>query len=228
MVYDGPLAVLVNRFSASASEIFAGAIQDYGRGIIVGEQTFGKGTVQNLLDLDKFIPRKDADFGNVKITLAKFYRITGSSTQHRGVTPDIEFPSAFSAKEYGESSMKSALPWDQIASTNYNKIDFVEPAMLEKLQNRYNKRLETDQDLKELLQEIKELEEDRNRTMISLNETIRLQERKEAEKNREAHLKLSGTIASELGEEQTSADVEDTYLKESMEILSEMIDYITG
>ncbi len=90
---DKPLAVLINRYSASASEIFAGAIQDYGRGLIVGEQSFGKGTVQNLIDLNRFMPTKDNKLGKLKITIAKFYRITGSSTQKLGVVPEIEFPS---------------------------------------------------------------------------------------------------------------------------------------
>src|SRR5699024_7868358 len=106
-VYAGPLAVLVNRLSASASEIFASAIQDYGRGLIVGSRTFGKGTVQELLPLEK---------GRIKLTRAKFYRITGASTQIRGVVPDIHFPPLVNPDEIGEGTLPHALPWDHIDS----------------------------------------------------------------------------------------------------------------
>jgi carboxyl-terminal processing protease len=119
IVYNGPLAVMVNRFSASASEIFAGAIQDYERGIVLGEQTFGKGTVQNLIDLNRFSSRQRGDLGQLKITIAKYYRINGGSTQHLGVVPDIAFPSYIEPEEFGESSDPSALPWDQIEPTEY-------------------------------------------------------------------------------------------------------------
>ena len=110
--YEGPLAVMINRLSASASEIFAGAIQDYGRGIIVGEQSFGKGTVQSLVPLQE---------GQLKITESKFYRISGGSTQHRGVVPDINYPSLFDPEKIGESALDNALAWDQIAPTRFNR-----------------------------------------------------------------------------------------------------------
>ena len=124
-VYAGPLAVLINRFSASASEIFAAAIQDYHRGVIIGDQTYGKGTVQQLIDLNQFLPREQEKVGMLKMTRAKFYRINGSSTQHRGVTPDIVLPSQFSAEEFGESSQPSALPWDQINTTRFNDLSLI-------------------------------------------------------------------------------------------------------
>ena len=110
--YEGPLAVMINRLSASASEIFAGAIQDYGRGIIVGEQSFGKGTVQSLVPLQE---------GQLKITESKFYRVSGGSTQHRGVVPDINYPSLFDPETIGESALDNALAWDQIAPTRFNR-----------------------------------------------------------------------------------------------------------
>ncbi|MDA8677114.1 carboxy terminal-processing peptidase [Luminiphilus sp.] len=110
--YEGPLAVMINRLSASASEIFAGAIQDYGRGIIVGEQSFGKGTVQSLVPLQE---------GQLKITESKFYRVSGGSTQHRGVVPDINYPSLFDPEKIGESALDNALAWDQIAPTRFNR-----------------------------------------------------------------------------------------------------------
>ncbi len=118
-MYGGPLAVLVNRYSASASEIFAAAIQDYNRGIVIGQQTFGKGTVQNLYPLDRYAPGRDPKFGQLTLTIGKYYRVTGGSTQHRGVLPDIELPSSIDLEDVGESSRPSALPWDQIQATDY-------------------------------------------------------------------------------------------------------------
>ena len=104
-VYKRPVVVLVNRLSASASEIFAGALQDYGRALVVGSRTFGKGTVQTLASLDE---------GQLKFTISKFYRISGGSTQHKGVVPDVSMPSMYDESESGESSYKTALPWDSI------------------------------------------------------------------------------------------------------------------
>ncbi|MHB1872289.1 MAG: carboxy terminal-processing peptidase [Steroidobacteraceae bacterium] len=115
--YTGPLAVLVNRYSASASEIFAGAIQDYHRGVIIGQNTFGKGTVQNLIPLDRW-SRKPVD-GQLTVTIGKFYRVTGQSTQHRGVVPDIELPSPVNPKVVGESALPRSLPWDTIAAVPF-------------------------------------------------------------------------------------------------------------
>ena len=103
IIYSGPLAVIVNRYSASASEIFSGAIQDYGRGLVLGEQTYGKGTVQNLIGLDRFVPSAGDKSGQLKLTIAKYYRINGSSTQNLGVVPDIPFPSAILKRNLCES-----------------------------------------------------------------------------------------------------------------------------
>ncbi len=119
LVYQGPLAVLVDRNSASASEIFAGAIQDYRRGIVIGEPTFGKGTVQTLVDLNRFVPGSDEDLGRLRLTMAQFFRINGGSTQHRGVVPDILYPTAKEASDHGERSLDNALPWDSIQRANY-------------------------------------------------------------------------------------------------------------
>ena len=115
--YTGPLAVLVDRYSASASEIFAAAIQDYDRGVIIGQQTFGKGTVQNLFPLDRLM--RGADNGQLTLTIGKYYRVTGESTQHRGVIPDIELPSAIDTATVGESTRDTALPWDRIQPTRF-------------------------------------------------------------------------------------------------------------
>ena len=133
IAWDGPLLVLVNRLSASASEIFAGAVQDYGRGLVVGSQTFGKGTVQALLPM--------AD-GQLKLTIAKFYRISGESTQHQGVIPDISFPSPFDSGEIGESALETALPWDQIRPLRYRQLGDVE-AVVPPLLARHQARIQT-------------------------------------------------------------------------------------
>lgn len=120
VAYNGPLAVLVDRFSASASEIFAGAIQDYARGVIIGQQTFGKGTVQNLYSLDQYFRSEDEKgFGQLTLTIGKYYRVTGASTQHRGVFPDIALPSNIDAEIVGESARENALPWDTVATTRF-------------------------------------------------------------------------------------------------------------
>ncbi len=115
--YTGPLAVLVNRFSASASEIFAGAIQDYHRGLIIGQNTFGKGTVQNLVPLDRWSDQP-VD-GQLTVTIGKFYRVTGESTQHRGVVPDVPLPSPIDPKEVGEADQPNSLPWDRISGVPF-------------------------------------------------------------------------------------------------------------
>ena len=119
VAWDGPLVVLVNRASASASEIFAGAIQDYQRGLVVGQQTYGKGSVQNLYPLDRYALGPNAGFGQLTVTIGKYYRVTGDSTQHRGVEPDITLPSLLDTDDIGESTRESALPWDRINAARY-------------------------------------------------------------------------------------------------------------
>lgn len=165
--YDGPLTVLVNRLSASASEIFAGAIQDYGRGLVVGNQTFGKGTVQTLNDLSH---------GQVKLTRAKFYRITGESTQLRGVEPDITFPSLIGKDDIGESALDNALPWDKVRSVQYRR--YGEPQRyLDTLQAKHDERAKQDPNFVYLEREAtlaKQLQE--QRTSISLNREQRQRE----------------------------------------------------
>ncbi len=190
VTYEGPMAVLVNRFSASASEIFAAAIQDYKRGIIVGGQTYGKGTVQTLIDLNQWLPKEPEKVGQVKMTIQKFYRINGSSTQHKGVTPDIELPSNFSAKEFGESSQPSALPWDQIATTRYDVTRAVDDKVLSRIRDKFEQRLKSDPDLKQLAQKLADDKKARENTIVSLQETKRRKERDEAEKKRLALSKL--------------------------------------
>lgn len=223
--YDGPLGVLTNRFSASASEIFGGAIQDYKRGIVIGEQSYGKGTVQNLLDLGRFLPGKD-EAGQVKITLAKFYRVTGSSTQHQGVTPDIELPSIFNAEEFGESAQPSALPWDQIAPTPFKPTNTLSEAALKQLRIKYEKRLENDPMLKELAENIKMIKETRKESQISLMESKRLEEREKEEERRATTASLANTTDdTEIleKEEIKKEDIKDPYLHEGLNIMTDWI-----
>lgn len=179
IIYNGPLAVLVNRFSASASEIFAGAIQDYGRGLIIGEQTYGKGTVQNLIDLNRLSNNGKKDFGQVKLTIAKFYRITGGSTQNLGVVPDIQFPSYVDPSEFGESSEPSALPYDQIQSTKFKRYSDLNN-LIPLLNQKHLNRIADNKDFNKLIEEIKIYKENKNKNYLSLNEDVR---RKEKEKD---------------------------------------------
>ncbi len=182
--YDGPLAVLVNRFSASASEIFSAAIQDYGRGLIIGEQTYGKGTVQNLIDLNRLMPGSDNKLGQVKLTIAKYYRIDGGSTQHKGVMPDIKYPTPYGdSKEFGESSEPSALPWDQIAPTDYQKYgDFSK--YIPQLINMHNERIKSDPEFQNYVASVNEAEESHDKKYVSLNYNQREKE-KDAEEEKQ-------------------------------------------
>ncbi len=161
--YDGPLVVLINRLSASASEIFAGAIQDYQRGIVVGDQSFGKGTVQSLIPLTE---------GQLKLTESKFYRISGDSTQHRGVIPDVGFPALYDADEIGESSLDHALPWDQINPVRHRRYHELEPLM-PRLTDLFNERSATDPDFIYLQDQLALATENREIVTVPLNEEAR-------------------------------------------------------
>ena len=166
--WTGPLAVMTDRFSASASEIFAGAIQDYGRGIIVGNTTYGKGTVQSAIAMKRINPKFSDKEDQINLTMGKFYRINGSSTQHKGVIPDIEFPTIFSADKYGESSEPSALPWDEIKSRNYTKIANLKPA-IEELIKLHNARMKDSKDYEFLKSDIEEFKKRDEEVKVSLN-----------------------------------------------------------
>lgn len=162
--YEGPLVVLINRLSASASEIFAGAIQDYERGIIVGDRSFGKGTVQTLSPLTE---------GQLKITESKFYRISGDSTQHRGVVPDLAFPSLFDTEEIGESSLDHALNWDQINSVRHRRYDDLS-SVLPLITNLYEERSEANPDFVYLEDQIAMATQTRKLEQLPLNEEKRI------------------------------------------------------
>lgn len=227
IAYDGPMAVLVNRFSASASEIFAAAIQDYNRGIVIGENTFGKGTVQDMIDLNTFIKNSSDKYGQLKITIAKYYRIDGGSTQNRGVMPDIDYPSAFSPEEFGESSEFSALPWDKIRGTAFSKygdLSNIAPSLIKK----HRERILKDKDFKEYLESIENYKKSRDKKFVSLNEDIRrkeLEENKKKKEKPEAEELLDESFDYEL---LAGTESKDPALKEAEYILSDFINVKRG
>ena len=223
IVYNGPLVVLTNRFSASASEIFAGAIQDYNRGVVVGESTYGKGTVQTVIDLDKFINEPGNDVGELKLTFQKFYRVTGSSTQHKGVIPDIKLPTALDPQQFGESSRPSALPWDEIRGTLYEKTPVVNAKLIAGLNKSYHERLKTDANLNRFVDSTAVTRKSLKDTRVSLNEEVRKKEMAEAQK-RAAEIKLNTKIVGK--ETETTSDLgelADEYLREGLFILGDII-----
>ena len=186
IAWEAPMAVLVNRLSASASEIFAGAVQDYGRGLVLGSQTFGKGTVQALLPIDA---------GQLKLTIAKFYRISGLSTQHQGVVPDIAFPSAFDPTEIGESALDTALPWDQIRSLRFNRLD-VPAARVPILVDQHQARIAQDPNFVALLERTERARALSEADAVSLQLTTR---QKERETNNQRALAIENTRRAALG-----------------------------
>ena len=236
-VYRGPMIVLTNRLSASASEIFAGAIQDYKRGLIVGAQSFGKGTVQSLTPVHS---------GQLKITESKFYRVSGDSTQHRGVLPDINFPFLVDASDVGESSYEHALPWDQIHPVPHDYY-FAFENILGEVKALHRTRKAKDPDFIFLESQVERLTETRSKTRISLNEARRNQEKVKFEAS---SLRLENTRRTAKGlepvksmakwreeqEEKTaeaasnpSAEIDtdnDTLLSESAYILIDMINLL--
>ncbi|WP_395808775.1 carboxy terminal-processing peptidase [Daejeonella sp.] len=209
IAWTGPLGVLIDRFSASASEIFAGAIQDYGRGVIIGNQSYGKGTVQQGIDMSRVISTTDKlmlkgaqtvstkgsqadskganvtrtnapEFGQINLTMAKFYRVNGSSTQHKGVVPDIEFPTVFPKDKYGESSEPSALPWDTIAPSQFSRLASLDEVK-RKLIALHQERMKTSVGFKDLQEDIAEFAKREAETSITLNEAKLKKERDEQE-----------------------------------------------
>jgi carboxyl-terminal processing protease len=193
VVYGGPLMVMVNRFSASASEIFAGAIQDYGRGLVVGSNTYGKGTIQSLVDLNQYVragaelcpeaPCGRPDLGQLKITVGKFYRVSGSSTQHRGVVPDVTLPSAIDPTEFGESTEASALPWDSIDGTDYSLRPLARE-LLPMLSRAHDRRIAHDAQFKLFMADLDDAKAAEDRRTVSLVLTERRAERDRLESER--------------------------------------------
>ena len=200
-LYDGPLTVLVDRFSASASEIFAAAIQDYQRGIVLGEQTFGKGTVQRHKGLGRFYDVQDNQLGSIQYTTSKFYRISGGSTQHRGVIPDILFPSAIDPAEWGESREENALPYDEINRANYVALGN-RGKVIDLLSAKHNKRIIQDPEFAYILDDISEYQRKQDDKFISLV----LSERKaEDEANNAKRLERANARLQRLGKNPVQA-----------------------
>ena len=215
--YEGPLTVMVDRYSASASEIFSAAIQDYGRGLVVGEHTFGKGTVQQHRGLGRVYDLYENPFGSIQFTIAKFYRINGGSTQHRGVLPDIEFPSAIDPADWGESKEENALPWDQIPQARYHKLKDISQDVTY-LTSLHNSRVAQNKEFNYLLSDIAEYKAEKDDKTISLN----LAERKEKKESRKVkQLKRANERLAMMGKEKVT-DLDD--LPEDLEKLDPFLD----
>ncbi|MDA7792804.1 carboxy terminal-processing peptidase [Glaciecola sp.] len=181
--YDGPLTVLVDRYSASASEIFAAAMQDYNRAIVIGEQTFGKGTVQRHKGLGRYYDMNENPLGSIQFTTAKFYRISGGSTQHIGVIPDILYPSAVVPEEWGESQEENALPYDKINRANYTTFSDTQNA-IDILTAKHNKRVLQNPEFAYIFADIAEYQVNKDKKFISLVESERLAEQDESKVKR--------------------------------------------
>jgi carboxyl-terminal processing protease len=223
--WDGPLVVLVDRFSASASEIFAAAIQDYGRGIVVGQQTYGKGSVQNLYPLDRYALGPDPGFGQLTVTIGKYYRVTGESTQNRGVQPDITMPSAISTEEVGESTRDSALPWDRIRPVEFGRDSSLGRTVLA-LEQAHERRVSQDPDFRSLVADLASFERLRAQKTLSLNLKQRIAEREQMDKERLARenerRQARGLTALATLTELNGAEPPDAVLAETAEIAADL------
>ena len=243
VAWDGPLGVLINRASASASEIFAAAIQDYGRGLIIGEPSFGKGTVQTVANLDQLARNPKPAYGELKMTIAQFFRVNGGTTQLRGVTPDIGFPPTSDAARFGEASFGNALPWTRIEPADYAPVGDLK-AQLPVLLAWHERRVQRDPGFQSLLEDIARVQELRKKNVISLNEVVRRQERAAQAKRLTARLAADGATASQAGSnaladdgllfnerklgpdiaaEKARAAVKDVILNEAVSILSDSV-----
>ncbi|WP_067214633.1 carboxy terminal-processing peptidase [Marinomonas gallaica] len=217
VTYSGPMVVLVNRMSASASEIVAGALKDYGRAIIVGHQTFGKGTVQVLQEMDK---------GQLKITQAKFYRVSGESTQHKGVMPDINFPSLLDTNQVGESALENPLPWDKIHDTRYPVYwEFAD--YVDELTSLHDKRIKQDANFVALEDQINYVKDQSEHfKSISLNENTREAQREESEQkqlDRENKRRKALDLPVLENVEDIEAPEDDVYAHEAAEVVLDFI-----
>ena len=229
-VYGGPLAVLVDRYSASASEIFAAAIQDYDRGVIVGQQTFGKGSVQNLFPLDRLM--RGTDNGQLTLTIGKYYRVTGESTQHRGVIPDIELPSMVDAETVGESTRDTALPWDRIQPTRFRPAPTL-TAAIDDLRAHQVARATNDPEFGYLVSDVAAVRELSSQKSVSLNREERLAENKRLDEGRLARENARRTalgleaLASieDLNDTETSDEI---LLHQAARVVAELVERTRG
>ncbi|MDP9837256.1 carboxyl-terminal processing protease [Neorhizobium huautlense] len=194
--WTGPLGVLINRGSASASEIFAAAIQDYGRGVIIGDPSFGKGSVQTVVNLDRMVKNKDADLGELKLTIAQFFRINGGTTQLRGVNPDIALPGLADPKTFGESSYDNALPWTSIKPAKYKPSKDM-AAVIPQLLERHEARVKQDADFQRFVEDIEAVKAQREKGTISLNEAERRKEQATLAERLKARQQADGSAPQE-------------------------------
>lgn len=237
VAWDGPMGVLINRASASASEIFAAAIQDYGRGLIIGEPSFGKGTVQTVADLDKIAKNASPVYGELKLTIAQFFRVNGGTTQLHGVTPDIGLVKSGDDNLFGESSYGNALPWTRIEAVDYAPVGRITD-QVPRLLTWHASRVQRDRDYQGLLEDLAKARERRKNNVISLNEGKRRKERADAEARLSAMLGSAGTgadgaladdglqfnerkLSKDLAIEKTRKSVNDVLLNEAVSILSD-------
>ncbi|MBO2578336.1 carboxy terminal-processing peptidase [Shewanella algae] len=234
--YDGPLTVMVDRYSASASEIFAAALQDYGRALIIGESTFGKGTVQQHKSLGRIYDLYEKPVGHVQYTIAKFYRINGGSTQLKGVTPDIPFPSALEPGEYGEAEEDNALPWDKVPVAKYQPLGEIGAEMVSNLAKRHESRIKQDVEFGYILQDIGEFKKHHKEKSVSLVESERLAERDKDDQKQLARLNerrvdhglepLKSLDDDEnVSEDEKKIETPDAFLDEAVYITLDMVDY---
>jgi len=227
IAWDGPLVVLVDRYSASASEILAAAIQDYGRGLVIGQRTYGKGSVQNLYNLNRYSARPGHDeFGQLTVTIGKYYRVNGGSTQHRGVLPDIEFPSAVDTEQVGESARETALPWDEIRATRFDLFGETTDGLLPTLISQHAQRADNSPDYRYLLSSIERVKDAGDKS-VSLHLVERQKEREDQQNER---LTLENSRRAALGLEPLATpeeleDVEpvDVLLRETAEIVADIV-----
>lgn len=228
--YDGPLMVMVDRYSASASEIFAAALQDYQRAVIIGENTYGKGTVQHHRALQMYpFDNYEEPLGSVQFTIAKFYRINGGSTQMRGVEPDLTLPSMIDAEEFGESSQENALPWDQLPAAQYQPLSILPTTKFDQWQTKLNAQVESNPEFKFIFQDIKEYEAEKDKTWVSLvlDERQAEQAEEEAKKLQRANARLQrlGMDPVEKVEDIPSdLEIDDPYLEETVSLSFALID----
>ncbi|MCL1058152.1 carboxy terminal-processing peptidase [Shewanella gelidimarina] len=229
VTYDGPLTVMVDRYSASASEIFAAALQDYDRALIVGESTFGKGTVQQHKGLGRIYDMYEKPIGHVQYTIAKFYRINGGSTQLKGVTPDIPFPSALAPGEYGEAEEENALPWDKVPVAQYGTLTEIYPELIQNLDGKHQQRIKTDVEFSYIFQDIAEFKKSHNDKTVSLVESERLAERDENDKKQldrvnERRVREGLEIVKSLDDIEDDTEKTDAFLDETAYITLDLVD----
>ncbi|WP_312366555.1 carboxy terminal-processing peptidase [Ensifer sp.] len=241
-VWTGPVGVLINRGSASASEIVAAAIQDYGRGLVIGEPSFGKGTVQTVVSLDQMVRNKKPEFGELKVTVAQFFRINGGTTQLHGVTPDVVLPGLSDPKTFGETSYDNALPWAAIKAAKYKPMGSV-AALLPTLQDRHDVRVAGNADYQRLLEDIADLKVQREKGVVSLNEAERRKEMTERENRQKARAEAGAgdelgaddglnanerSLSAELAMENARKNAKDALLDEAAAILADAADLGEG